>query len=347
MSMAGEELYEKEPIEFVAQEAALRAPSYPMQLGNVNDQVDAYFTAIAAEKLLTKADEVELAKKIALGTDAAELSKPAEFVIGSLRSYLGYEPIKQAETEAVITKFVAEGEAATQRFIHANLLLVASVAKQYSSDSMSVLDLNQEGSMGLMKAIEMFDHEKGFKFSTYATWWIRQAITRAMANTGRTIRLPVGVRQDVQQLKQYEQELEVKLGRQPTRFEIAEKADKTEQQVEDLHLVRNDAISYDKPIGEDSDTTIVDMHHDKNADDPSALATTSELKTKITESLDALPPIQANILNALYGLDGHESRTKEEIGREMGLTTDKIHQIEKRALDTLSKNEPHLIEFLQ
>jgi RNA polymerase sigma factor (sigma-70 family) len=286
------------------------------------DLVRLYLTDIGQYALLTKDDEVRLAKAIEAGKEAvAEMAK-----------------IKTptATKRRELRKAIREGEVAERAFVQSNLRLVVSIAKKYQASGLPLLDLIQEGNLGLMHAVEKFDWRKGFKFSTYATWWIRQAITRGIANTGRTIRLPVHAGDTLARLQKARSRLELKFGRTATLAELAKEVEMPEDKVTEALRFAAEPLSLSEPLREDGDAELGDVVEDRSAESPFETAATALLPEEIQRLLAPLDEREREILRLRFGLDGSsEGRTLEEVGEHFNLTRERIRQIEARAMSKL------------
>ncbi len=249
---------------------------------------------------------------------------------------IGRVPLLSADEEVDLAKRMQEDdEAAKKRLSEANLRLVVSIAKRYVGRGMLFLDLIQEGNLGLMKAVEKFDYEKGFKFSTYATWWIRQSITRAIADQARTIRIPVHMVETINKLTRVQRVLLQELGREPTPEEIAEKMGVTEDRVHEILKIAQDPVSLETPIGEEEDSHLGDFIEDEKTATPSDSVASTMLKEQLLGVLDTLTPREERVLRLRYGLDDGKPRTLEEVGRVFNVTRERIRQIEAKALRKL------------
>ena len=290
--------------------------------GGVSDPVRMYLKEIGKVPLLTGAQEVSLAQRIEKGLEASDQITAANG---------GLSP----EDNERLGDTVVDGHRAKRQLIEANLRLVVSIAKRYVGRGMLLLDLIQEGNLGLMRAVEKFDYTKGFKFSTYATWWIRQAITRAIADQARTIRIPVHMVETINKLVRVSRRLLQELGREPTDEEIAEEMGITPEKVREIIKVSQDPVSLETPIGEEEDSHLGDFVEDKEATAPSDAASLTMLRTEVEDILDTLTPRERRVLQLRFGLiDGHQ-RTLEEVGKRFGVTRERIRQIEAKALRKL------------
>ena len=285
------------------------------------DLVRLYLTDIGQYTLLTKDDEVDLAQKIEVGIEARE-----ELAVGK-----ALRPNRRVE----LRRLVQDGEQAERQFVQSNLRLVVSIAKKYQASGLPLLDLVQEGNLGLMHAVEKFDWRKGFKFSTYATWWIRQAITRGIANTGRTIRLPVHAGDTLTRLQKARARLELRYGRPATLSELAAEVEMPEQKVTEALRFAAEPLSLSEPLREDGDAELGDVVEDRSAESPFEVAATSLLPEEIRRLLAPLDEREREILTLRYGLDRGEPRTLEEVGEHFNLTRERIRQIEARAMSKL------------
>lgn len=286
--------------------------------------------------------------------EVEDLSAPTGVKINDpVRMYLkeiGRVPLLNGDEEVELAIAITEGdEIAKQRLAEANLRLVVSIAKRYVGRGMQFLDLIQEGNMGLMKAVEKFDHTKGFKFSTYATWWIRQAITRAIADQARTIRIPVHMVETINKLIRIQRQLLQDLGREPTPEEIGEEMDLPVEKVREILKIAQEPVSLETPIGEEDDSHLGDFIEDDNATSPADHATYQMLKEQLEEVLDTLTDREENVLRLRFGLDDGRTRTLEEVGRVFNVTRERIRQIEAKALRKLRhpSRSKQLKDFLE
>ena len=269
-----------------------------------------------------------------------DLSVPEGISIDDpVRMYLkeiGRVPLLTAEEEVYLAKRMEQGdEEAQKRLAEANLRLVVSIAKRYVGRGMLFLDLIQEGNLGLIKAVETFDYNKGYKFSTYATWWIRQAITRAIADQARTIRIPVHMVETINKLIRVSRQLLQKLGREPSAEEIAKEMEISVDRVREIMKIAQEPVSLETPIGEEEDSHLGDFIEDQDAPAPAEAASFTLLKEQLEEVLDTLTPREEKVLRLRFGLDDGRARTLEEVGKNFGVTRERIRQIEAKALRKL------------
>lgn len=286
--------------------------------------------------------------------DLNDLSVPPGVKINDpVRMYLkeiGRVDLLSGEEEISLAERIEEGdEEAKRRLAEANLRLVVSIAKRYVGRGMLFLDLIQEGNMGLIKAVEKFDYRKGFKFSTYATWWIRQAITRAIADQARTIRIPVHMVETINKLIRVQRQLLQDLGREPSPEEIAEDMDLTPDKVREILKIAQEPVSLETPIGEEDDSHLGDFIEDQDATSPSEHAAYELLKEQLEDVLDTLTDREENVLRLRFGLDDGRTRTLEEVGKVFGVTRERIRQIEAKALRKLRhpSRSKRLKDFLE
>jgi RNA polymerase primary sigma factor len=299
----------------------------------MGDSVHTYLKSIGRTSLLTAEQEVDLAKRIEAGL----------FAEHKLETTTGLDENYRRELELV----AEDGRRAKSHMLEANLRLVVSVAKKYSDRGLSLLDVVQEGNLGLIRAVEKFDYTKGYKFSTYAMWWIRQAIQRGFADSARTIRLPVHVLEMLSKLSRVERDMHQRLGREPTPEELAVELDRTPDQIEELLRTSRQPISLDSTIGEDGETSIGDLIEDVDAPEASELVDRQLMAEQLRSALDALTPREATIMAMRFGLYDGNPHTLDEIGRALGLTRERIRQLEKQSLSKLrhpSRAQP-LLDF--
>jgi RNA polymerase primary sigma factor len=268
-----------------------------------------------------------------------ELDLSVEPSLDSLRLYLreiGKVPLLTAEQEVALAKRIERGDmAAKAQMVEANLRLVVSIAKSYLGRGLSFLDLIQEGSLGLIRAVEKFDYRKGYKFSTYATWWIRQAVTRAIADKARTIRIPVHMVEKLNKVVHLERQLVQRLGREPRAEEIADELRMTPEEVRDILRMAQLPVSLEKPIGEEEESELGDFVEDEQATSPFDQASLNLRREDIQRALDALPERERKVIELRFGLKGEQPRTLEEVGRAFGVTRERIRQIENNTLKKL------------
>jgi RNA polymerase primary sigma factor len=304
----------------------------------MGDSVHTYLKSIGRTSLLTAEQEVDLAKRIEAGLFAEHKLE----TLGP-ESSVGLDEAFRRELELV----AEDGRRAKAHMLEANLRLVVSVAKKYSDRGLSLLDVVQEGNLGLIRAVEKFDYTKGYKFSTYAMWWIRQAIQRGFADSARTIRLPVHVLEMLSKLSRVERDMHQRLGREPTPEELAVELDRTPDQIEELLRTSRQPISLDSTIGEDGETSIGDLIEDVDAPEASELVDRQLMAEQLRSALDALTPREATIMAMRFGLYDGNPHTLDEIGRALGLTRERIRQLEKQSLSKLrhpSRAQP-LLDF--
>lgn len=276
-------------------------------------------------------DVTEIDPKLAV-TEGIAIDDPVRMYLKEI----GRVPLLTSDQEIDIAKRMADGdEEAKQQLAEANLRLVVSVAKRYVGRGMQFLDLIQEGNLGLIKAVDKFDYHKGYKFSTYATWWIRQAITRAIADQARTIRIPVHMVETINKLVRVNRQLLQELGREPRPDEIAEEMGISEEKVREIIKIAQEPVSLETPIGEDEDSHLGAFIPDDDAPAPDSMATYAMLKKQLTEVLDTLTPREEKVVRLRFGLDDGKTRTLEDVGKEFNVTRERIRQIEAKALRKL------------
>ena len=282
--------------------------------------------------ILTDEDDVDMEKIDLSVPDGISIEDPVRMYLKEI----GKVPLLSADEEVELAKRMAEGdEDAKKRLAEANLRLVVSIAKRYVGRGMLFLDLIQEGNLGLIKAVEKFDYHKGFKFSTYATWWIRQAITRAIADQARTIRIPVHMVETINKLIRVSRQLLQELGREPTPEEIAAELDMPVERVREILKISQEPVSLETPIGEEEDSHLGDFIQDDNVPVPAEAAAQTLLKEQLDEVLDTLTEREQKVLRLRFGMDDGRARTLEEVGKEFDVTRERIRQIEAKALRKL------------
>ena len=303
------------------------------QVDKLYDTFEAYNIEIVEDdggESIAPASNEEL--ESVLSADGISIDDPVKVYLKEI----GRVPLLSAEEEVELAIRMSEGDvAAKKRLSEANLRLVVSIAKRYVGRGMQFLDLIQEGNLGLIKAVEKFDHTKGFKFSTYATWWIRQAITRAIADQARTIRIPVHMVETINKVKKVNSQLLHENGHEPTNEQIAEKLEMPVEKVREIMRVAQEPVSLETPIGEEEDSHLRDFIPDEDAPAPSDVASHTMLKEQLAEVLSTLTPREEKVLRLRFGLEDGRSRTLEEVGKEFNVTRERIRQIEAKALRKL------------
>ena len=303
------------------------------QVDKLYDTFEAYNIEIVEDdggESIAPASNEEL--ESVLSADGISIDDPVKVYLKEI----GRVPLLSAEEEVELAIRMSEGDvAAKKRLSEANLRLVVSIAKRYVGRGMQFLDLIQEGNMGLITAVEKFDHTKGFKFSTYATWWIRQAITRAIADQARTIRIPVHMVETINKVKKVNSQLLHENGHEPTNEQIAEKLEMPVEKVREIMRVAQEPVSLETPIGEEEDSHLGDFIPDEDAPAPSDVASHTMLKEQLAEVLSTLTPREEKVLRLRFGLEDGRSRTLEEVGKEFNVTRERIRQIEAKALRKL------------
>ena len=297
-----------------------------LRISSDDDDIDDSDIVISDE------DEVDVEKIDLSVPDGVSIEDPVRMYLKEI----GKVPLLTAEEEVDLAKRMAEGdESAKKRLAEANLRLVVSIAKRYVGRGMLFLDLIQEGNLGLIKAVEKFDYHKGFKFSTYATWWIRQAITRAIADQARTIRIPVHMVETINKLIRVSRQLLQDLGREPTPEEIAAELDMPVDRVREILKISQEPVSLETPIGEEEDSHLGDFIQDDNVPVPAEAAAQTLLKEQLDEVLDTLTEREQKVLRLRFGMNDGRARTLEEVGKEFDVTRERIRQIEAKALRKL------------
>ena len=315
-------LHEEEEVEDASEDAGVEIPELDIDLDliDIDDSISLYLKEIGRVPLLTADEEVSLAKRMERGRDARQ------------KLTLGADDPNERDRLLLAVK---DGQAAQEHLIKANSRLVVSVAKKYVGRGVPFLDLIQEGNIGLIRAVKKFDYRRGYKFSTYATWWIRQAVTRAIADQGRTIRVPVHMYEQINRLTRTSRQLVQELGRDPTTDEIAERLGVPPRKVEQIIRVSQRPLSLEMPVGEEEDSYLGDFIEDAEADSPTDSASQTMLRQVIDEIFESLTPREVRILQLRFGLVDGYSYTLEEVGKKFGVTRERIRQIEAQALGRL------------
>ena len=332
-SIPEDELKSAESVEMVLSAQPERSKKSPRRriasdTGTVmltGDPVRMYLKEIGKVRLLTAAEEIDLAMKIEAGLEATAQLDDAE---SKGKELSRTEKRRLGRVEQM-------GLDAKQQLIEANLRLVVSIAKRYVGRGMLFLDLIQEGNLGLIRAVEKFDYKKGFKFSTYATWWIRQAITRAIADQARTIRIPVHMVETINKMVRIQRQLLQRLGREPTADEVGEEMGMTAERIREIQKISQEPVSLETPIGEEEDSQLGDFLEDRTAEQPPEAASFTMLKEQLTKVLDSLAERERKVISLRFGLDDGRPRTLEEVGHEFGVTRERIRQIESKTLAKL------------
>jgi RNA polymerase primary sigma factor len=315
----------------------LRVAQSPDRGGGSSDPVRMYLKEIGRVPLLTGAEEVEYSRRVEAGGFAA--IRLADLAASGELSTLEFEERR------ALQRTVRRGEDAREVLIEANLRLVVSIAKRYVGRGMHFLDLIQEGNLGLMRAVEKFDYTKGFKFSTYATWWIRQAITRAIADQARTIRIPVHMVESINKVVRVQRQMMQDLEREPTIEELAEAVGLSEERIREIQRISMDPLSLDSPVGEEDDSNLSDFIEDQAAEAPADAAARRMLNRAVIDALDELNDREKAVVRLRFGLDDGQARTLEEVGKEFGVTRERIRQIESKTLAKL--RHPHRSQKLR
>ncbi|HEY2815106.1 MAG TPA: RNA polymerase sigma factor RpoD [Acidimicrobiales bacterium] len=328
---APESVLRKRTLRFTAERADGRSA------GTSSDPVRMYLKEIGRVPLLSAAEEVTLAKRIEAGGLASEK-------LADLSALRELDTLDFAERRG-LERLARDGEEAKSELIQANLRLVVSIAKRYVGRGMLFLDLIQEGNLGLMRAVEKFDYTKGFKFSTYATWWIRQAITRAIADQARTIRIPVHMVESINKVHRVQRQMLQELEREPTVEELADKVGMTAARVREIMRISQDPLSLDSPVGEEDDSNLADFIEDAQAEAPAEIAARMMLNSAVLEALGELNEREQQVVRLRFGLEDGQARTLEEVGKEFGVTRERIRQIESKTLAKL--RHPHRSQKLR
>jgi RNA polymerase primary sigma factor len=317
-----------------------KRPTTAESTGSAEDPVHTYLKEIGRVPLLNAALEVEIAQAIEVGNEAAlrlEAHELAERGGPSADLLKGTELTRNR-------RLVRKGQLAKDELIEANLRLVVSIAKRYRNRGLAFLDLIQEGNLGLMRAVDKFDHTKGFKFSTYATWWIRQAITRAIADQARTIRIPVHMVETINKVVWAQRQLLQELGREPTIEEVSQRVEFPIDRIREILRINQDTVSLEQPVGDEDDFNLSDLIEDRGAVVPDDAATRSLLDVAVREALGHLSEREQDVVRLRFGLDDGKIRTLEEVGKEFGVTRERVRQIESKTLAKLRRPDAaHLL----
>ena len=312
------------------EEEELVDPNTLVNSFSIDDPVRMYLKEIGKVPLLSPDEEIALAQAMSAGAEANQKLKDEEARIAA-----GEAPALTSEETAALKKTYKKGENAKQKLAEANLRLVVSIAKRYVGRGMLFLDLIQEGNLGLIKAVEKFDYTKGYKFSTYATWWIRQAITRAIADQARTIRIPVHMVETINKVIRVSRQLLQELGHDPSPNEIAAEMNMPVEKVREILKIAQEPVSLETPIGEEEDSHLGDFIPDEGASEPSEAASFTLLKEQLMDVLSTLTPREEKVLKLRFGIEDGRTRTLEEVGKEFNVTRERIRQIEAKALRKL------------
>ena len=289
-------------------------------------------------------DEVIILADSARDSDTGNVTDPIHMYLKEI----GQVPLLTPEQEIELAKRVEEGDKEAKRKLEeANLRLVVSIAKHYTGHGMSLMDLIQEGSLGLIRAVEKYDYKKGFRFSTYATWWIRQSITRAIADQGRTIRIPVHMVENINKVNRSARDLVQKLGRDPTTEELAQETHMPVERIREIQRISREPVSMETPVGDEEDSSLGDFIRDDTTPHPADEAARTMLREQIREILSDLTEREQQVLRLRYGLDDDRSRTLEEVGRQLNVTRERIRQIEAKALRKLKRKNTRMRDYLE
>jgi RNA polymerase primary sigma factor len=309
--------------------------------GSAEDPVHTYLKEIGRVPLLNAALEVEIAQAIEAGNEAA--ARIAAHDAAEVGDGLSADVLKGTDLTRN-RRLVRKGQQAKDELIEANLRLVVSIAKRYRNRGLAFLDLIQEGNLGLMRAVDKFDHTKGFKFSTYATWWIRQAITRAIADQARTIRIPVHMVETINKVVWAQRQLLQELGREPTIEEVSQRVEFPIDRIREILRINQDTVSLEQPVGDEDDFNLSDLIEDRGAVVPDDAATRSLLDVAVREALGHLSEREQDVVRLRFGLDDGKIRTLEEVGKEFGVTRERVRQIESKTLAKLRRPDAaHLL----
>ncbi len=360
----GDDTFQQELKQIEAEEEESAKEVQDVAYGNLEDPVRMYLKDIGQVKLLSSEEEVAIAVRIENGTIADSIlanyfsngnitDTVTEEMLFSVEEIADFKEEKVDEfvgiTYGALLNYSADGKAAKSELAEANLRLVVSIAKKYIGRGMSFLDLIQEGNLGLMKAVDKFDHRKGFKFSTYATWWIRQAISRSIADQARTIRIPVHMVETINKYARISRQLTSELGHDPTTAEIAKAMGVEESKVEEIRKIAIEPTSLDAPVGEEDENQLSDFIKDKTTLGPAEAANFSSLRKELETVMESLTEREQKVLRLRFGLDDGQARTLEEVGQDFDVTRERIRQIEAKALRKLRHptRAKRLVDYLE
>lgn len=311
--------------------------------------IEIFFPSEEDEEMLLDEEEEDADEEIVLAdgpqdSDTGNVTDPIHMYLKEI----GQVPLLTSEQEIELARRVEQGDNDAKRQLEvANLRLVVSIAKHYTGHGMSLMDLIQEGSLGLIRAVEKYDYKKGFRFSTYATWWIRQSITRAIADQGRTIRIPVHMVENINKVNRSARDLVQKLGRDPTPDELAKETHMPVERIREIQRISREPVSMETPVGDEEDSSLGDFIRDDTTPHPADEAARTMLREQIREILSDLTEREQQVLRLRYGLDDDRSRTLEEVGKQLNVTRERIRQIEAKALRKLKRKNIRMRDYLE